>query len=185
MQWPGNYVFSEWSWSRLYNYFVSGNSQGYGYARANYVDFISTTDPESWYQRLGDRRGFVVTSPVPGGTTEQLGIRLHEFNGSMTPETPGLGHYRLVYVSGEYKVFTVVPGAVLEGMAEPNQSIVARTTVDLKSGSFEYASRTTSTANGSFRLRVAQPGTYNVGDGSVRVSDSAVENGSVINVKGE
>jgi hypothetical protein len=61
---PDNYVFSEWGENRLYNWFVSGESRSYRYAQENFVRFLRSLEPATWYRRLADRAGFVVVSPV-------------------------------------------------------------------------------------------------------------------------
>jgi dolichyl-diphosphooligosaccharide--protein glycosyltransferase len=72
-EYPENYVFSQWGRNRVYNWFVNGESRSYGYAQANYADFVTSTDSEAWYERLRDRVGFVVvgdqSSIEAGGQT--------------------------------------------------------------------------------------------------------------------
>ncbi|WP_323677108.1 hypothetical protein [Halorubellus sp. PRR65] len=182
MQYPENYVFSQWAHNRMYNYFVSGESRSYGFARSNYADFVTSTNETKWYERIQDRVGFIVTSTdvIANGST--LGTRLHRHNGSRAASTAGLAHYRLLHAEdgGAYKVFTLVEGAEIRGETEPNSSVTVRTTVTLESYSFEYVRETTTDANGSYSVRVPYPGTYRVAGESVRVPEDAVRNGTQV-----
>lgn len=185
LTYPDNYVFSEWGRNRFYNYFVSGQSLSYGYARSNYGSFVLTTEPEVWYNRLRNHRGYIVTTPDVVQNSENIGKQLHRYNGAGSARSMALAHYRLVHVTGEgaYKIFQVVPGAILSGTAHPNSTVVARTRVDLTELSFEYERRTTSSPNGSYKIRVSQPGHYDVWNTSVSVSQKSVHSGSVVSVE--
>ncbi|WP_049895253.1 hypothetical protein [Halopiger xanaduensis] len=59
-----NYVLSAWGDSRMYNHFINGESKGYGYAQSNYEDFITSSDPGSWYEQIEGRVGYVVVTDV-------------------------------------------------------------------------------------------------------------------------
>ncbi|MFC6787117.1 STT3 domain-containing protein [Halobaculum halobium] len=181
-EYPQNYVFSFWPDNRHYNYFVSGESRSYGYARANYGSFVSATDGGGWYNRLNNRAGYVVVTPNVVGNDSQLGTRLYREHGSGANGTDGLAHYRLQYVSSDeqYKVFTLVPGAVIRGTATPNATVTAETTVEVEGASFTYTRQTTANPNGAYTLRVAQPGKYSVPNGTVAVNESVVNNGTTI-----
>lgn len=189
MTYPENYVFSFWPQNRMYNYFVSGQSRSYGYAQSNYAAFATGQDPRAWYDRLSGRAGFVVTTPPVVGPESALGTRLHRYNGNRTATSPALAHYRLVHsaAGGEYKVFALVPGAVVQGRAAPNATVTVRTAVDVEGASFTYVRETTATEDGTYSVRVAHPGEYRVGgsDGStVTVPESAVRNGANVTVSG-
>lgn len=179
LTYPGDYVFSRWGWNRMYNYFVNGESRSYGYAQSNFHRFVNATDPGGWYQKLGHRRGFVVTSEDAVGRPDQIGTRLQRDNGAGSATTSALAHYRLVHVTGggRYKVFTVVPGAVIKGTTAPNATVTASTDVAVQDISFTYARTGTANAKGEYAIRVAQPGTYHVGNTSVAVNVSAVRKG--------
>ncbi|QLG28655.1 hypothetical protein HUG10_14360 [Halorarum halophilum] len=193
MEYPENYVFSFWPENRMYNYFVNGESRSYGYAQSNYVQFISSQDAQAWYDRLSGRAGFVVTTPiVVGGNESNLGTRLHRHNGNRTADSPALAHYRLVHATadGEYKTFALVPGAVVEGQAEPNATVTLGTEVDVEGASFTYVRETTAGADGAYSVRVAHPGEYQVAgsngsDGTtITVPESAVRNGANVTATG-
>ena len=184
MEYPQNYVFSQWGDNRMYNYFVNGESRSYGFARSNYADFVTATNEASWHDRLRNRVGFVVTTPDVVTNASAIGTRLHDADGSRNGSTPGLAHYRLVHVEndGKHKVFTVVDGAVLEGETAANATVTVRTSVELESYSFEYVRETTANENGTYRVRVAHPGTYAVGEQQVDVPGDAVTNGTTVPV---
>jgi dolichyl-diphosphooligosaccharide--protein glycosyltransferase len=184
MEYPENYVFSHWGDNRMYNYFVSGESRSYGFARSNYATFVTSEREANWYERLRNRVGFVVTTPDVVTNDSAIGTRLHALNGSHNGSASGLAHYRLVDVEkgGEYKIFTIVDGAVLEGETTANATVTVRTTVELESYSFEYVRQTTADANGTYRVRVAHPGTYAIGEQRVDVPVDAVRNGTTVRV---
>jgi dolichyl-diphosphooligosaccharide--protein glycosyltransferase len=182
MAYPENYVLSEWGENRMYNYFVSGESSSYSYARSNYADFVTSTNASTWSERLQGRVGFVVTTTDVVTNASTLGTRLHRHNGSRTELTDGLAHFRLLHVEdeGAYKLFTPVRGAEISGEAEPNSSVMVRTTIGLDSYSFDYVRETTTDVNGSYSVRVPYPGTYRVAEKSVRVPEAAVRNGTTV-----
>jgi len=186
IEYPQSYVFSFWPDNRHYNYVVSGESRSYGYARANYAAFVTSTDPAAWYDRLGDRAGYVVVTSDVIGDESQLGTRLYREHGSRANGTAGVARYRLQYVSDDeaYKVFTLVPGAVLRGTATPNATVTTETTVEVEGARFTYTRQTTADANGVYTVRVAHPGTYSIGNGSVDVNESAVRTDSTVTVNG-
>ena len=101
MESPENYVLSQWGHNRVYNYFVSGHSRSYSFARSNHVPFVTGTNSTEWYDRLRDRTGFVVTSQEVVTNRSTLGTRLHEHHGSRNGMVPGVGHYQLVYVEDD------------------------------------------------------------------------------------
>ncbi|QLD86818.1 hypothetical protein HWV23_14150 [Natronomonas halophila] len=194
-EYPDNYVFSPWSWSRMYNYHVNGESRGYGFANAYYRDFTFATDPGSAYDRYiaGGRaqNAYLVTESVPGNPKildEMLQSRLHDRYGSAGNGTDGLAHYRALYASpsGDYKAFRVVPGATIRGEADPTTAVTVETQVDIEGASFTYQREVTASENSTYAVTVPYPGEYNIGGGnatSVTVSENAVQNGE--NVQAE
>jgi dolichyl-diphosphooligosaccharide--protein glycosyltransferase len=184
LEYPQNYVFSEWSKNRVYNYHVNGESRSYGYAQSNYVDFVTSTDARGWYDRLSGRAGFVVTTPVSELDPDQLGAVLHRDHGSRTDSHAGVANYRLIYVSedGRYKAFALVNGAVIRGQAEANATITASTEVELPGATFRYERRTVTDGSGNYSVRVAHPGVYDLGNRTVTVPEDAVRNGSTVHV---
>jgi len=186
-EYPANYVLSGWGDSRTYNYFVNGESESYGYARENYAAFISARDGEAWYERLRGRVGYVVTRDRDAGP-QTIQTRLHDRFGSRSSEASGLGHYRAIYTteSESHRAFQLVPGAVIEGTASPGATVTATTTVSIPNLEFEYTRQTEAAENGSYRMVVANSGTYTIetGDGTetVSVNQSAVQNGTSVAV---
>lgn len=102
LEYPENYVFSKWGDSRMYNYFVNGESQSYGFARNNYVDFLESTDPAAWHDRLKDRTGFIVTTHLTDEAAEETVYAKLQLNDA--EDLPG---YEKVYETedGSMKVF--------------------------------------------------------------------------------
>ena len=187
---PDNYVLSQWGQNRMYNYFVSGESRSYGYARQNYGTFLGTTDPPQAYDQISGRVGYVVTTAEQVDEPTAMYIRLHENAGSRNGDVAGLGHYRPVFVSedGEYKAFAVVPGATVTGIGAPNTTVSVSTTVAVSDRELTYERETTTDATGAFTITVANPGTYTVtsgADGSettVDVPEAAVNEGGNVTV---
>jgi len=182
LEYPDNYVLSAWGNNRFYNYFVNGQARSYGYARANYSQFLAATDPDQWYDRLQGRVGFVVTTDAGVTTSDALGTRLHTAHGSRTPDTPGLAHYLLVGVSADrsHKAFAVVPGAVIQGSAAPNSVVELQTEVVVDGLRVTYTRQTTADADGGYQLRVAYPGLYRGTTQQIRVTEAAVRAGKTL-----
>ena len=185
MEYPDSYVFSQWGDNRFYNYFVNGEAESYGFARSNYVPFLFGTDGERWYDRLHDRTGFVVVSPEAVGNATTIGTRLYQTDSSRTEKASGLAHYRLTYVSEntQYKVFTLVPGARIAGRASPNQTITVSTDVTVGSYETTYERRVEVGADGNYSVTVPYASEYRVADKSIRVTDTAVRNGTTVTVE--
>jgi dolichyl-diphosphooligosaccharide--protein glycosyltransferase len=184
---PRSYVFSEWGRNRMYNHFVSGESESYTFARRNYGSFIRASDPVAWYEELRGRVGFVVTTGEAGaGFLTRMQGRLHDAMGSRVGNTPGLAHYRAVYASedGFVKAFTLVPGATLEGSVDVTEPTVVpvRTEVSVGGASFTYERLARTDADGAFTVAVAHPGEYRVGDRRVTVPEAAVVDGGTVRV---
>ncbi|KPN29348.1 oligosaccharyl transferase, archaeosortase A system-associated [Halolamina pelagica] len=177
-EYPQNYVFSEWGDSRMYNAIVSGESRSYGFAQANYEEFLTSANASTWYQRLNGRTGFVVVdrhSGLANTDDETMYRRLHAWGN----ET---GHYRAVWTSddGSMKVFTLVPGAAVTGSADPNATVTATTTVEVGGTEVRYRHTETADATGNYSVRVPYPGTYEIGGTEVTVPEEAVENGGTV-----
>ncbi|WP_135829689.1 LamG-like jellyroll fold domain-containing protein [Halorussus halobius] len=192
LEYPDDYVFSQWGRNRMYNYFVNGESRTYGFAEANYEAFLSDTDTETWYERLRDRpTGFVVTknvetegevSPVTNYAT------LHQRYGSSGPnDADGAAHFRAVYASDDesVKAFTPVPGATITGKAQPNTNLTTSTEVDIEGGSFTYERAVSTNEFGIYEFTVPYSGSYDIGDRTVEVSEDDVSSGEQVNFLGD
>ncbi|MDS0282287.1 STT3 domain-containing protein [Haloarcula onubensis] len=191
LEYPENYVLSQWGKSRMYNYFVNGESRSYGYAQNNYEQFLSAVNGTEWYDRMRGRVGYVVTLDVEGFGSETLQSRLQGNYGSRTESAAGLSHYQAIYAteSGGHKAFAVVPGAAITGTTGSNATVTATATVTLPNGEFDYVRRTEADADGRYELVVANPGEYTVERGNstatVTVDETAVRNGTRLPVVSE
>ena len=187
-EYPDNYVLSKWGRNRMYNYFVSGESKSYRFAKGNYESFLSSQDPKSEYHKLNDKVRFVITKDLNlhyEAPRETNYARLHHRFGSVGPSgASGAGHYRAVYVSddGSVKVFTLVPGANITGTAPANSTVTVSKRVEIESTTFEYRRMVEVGADGNFSVTVPYPGTYKVGDQTVTVTESTVRNGGNVTV---
>jgi dolichyl-diphosphooligosaccharide--protein glycosyltransferase len=186
LEYPQNYVLSIWGDARMYNYFVNGESESYGYARNTYAEFLNGVDGDEWYERMRDRVGYIVTTDQSGASPQMMQTRLHEGYGSRTEQAAGLGHYQAVFESesGSHRAFALVPGATVTGTAPPNATVTATATVTIPNAEFEYTRRTQAAANGSYQLTLANPGDYTVETGNetatVTVNETAVRNGTTV-----
>jgi len=167
LTWRDNYVFSEWSWSRMHNGLISGESQSYGYARANFGEFLSSTNNAAWYDRLRNRAGFVVVSELDNfedAPDDTIYAQLQREWGIDT-------HYRVLYASGDgTKAFAIVPGRVVSGPASGGSVTV--------SGTMAFDNRTRNVSatvpveNGTYSVRLSTPGTYTIGNRTVTVTEN-------------
>ena len=194
-EYPDSYVFSPWSWNRMYNYHVNGEARSYGPARSHYRNFSLATEPAAATDRVDAAPGnnkYVVTEPYePETPPESMQTRLHDRLGSAGDGVDGLAHFRALYVSpsGDYKVFRYVPGATLNGSAAPGEAVTVSTEVDIEGASFTYERRVEVTGGGQVSVTVPYPTTYEVEypDGSttaVPVEQSAIDNGETVRIEG-
>lgn len=198
-QWMGEYrqeqgwvatesnVFSDWGRVRMYNYFTNGNSEKDALSQRWYTDFATSTDARGWYDRLRFKNvQFVVTTPQVVTNESALGTRLQRENGSRADDVPGVRNFRLVYSSpeGRYKVFSLVTGGIIKGETRPNTTVSSVTQVTLPSGQFTYRRQAVSNAEGVFVIPVAQPGMYTVGNRTIFVNESIVQQGGVTVING-
>jgi dolichyl-diphosphooligosaccharide--protein glycosyltransferase len=192
ISYPESYVLSKWGRNRVYNYFVNGEADSYGYAARNYEDFLfsNSNSAPDWYEEFADRVGFVVTRDLPHlGLISSSTIQstLHSRFGSATiSNIGGVGHFRAVFATddGARKVFRVVPGATIRGPAPgATERVRLEADVSIPGAEFEYVRRATVT-DGRFEVRVANPGTYRIGrDGTtVDVSERDVRTGGTVPV---
>jgi len=178
-EYPENYVFSRWGRNRVYNWFVNGESGGYGYAQSNFDDFVTASDGRQWYERLRDRAGFVVTEAGTlsgGGGDGTIYEQLWDEDFAFDTD-----HYRLVWFDdGDSKrVFTPVPGATVTGPAADAEVV----SID---GEAAAGDRTTQISqnvdakHGVYTETIPLPGRYEVGPQQVILSDADVMDGRVI-----
>jgi dolichyl-diphosphooligosaccharide--protein glycosyltransferase len=166
----------------MHNYFASGEARSYTYARERYGPFLSATTGETAWQRLGARRGYVVTTDREGFDRDTVQTRLHQHYGSAAGGVDGLGRYRAVYTSedGRYRAFKIVPGAVVNGTANANSQLTAVTTVTVSGETIQYRRQVQSGPDGGYSIRVAYSGEYEIGNATVEISSDAVRNGERI-----
>jgi dolichyl-diphosphooligosaccharide--protein glycosyltransferase len=191
-QWEGrgeSYVFSNWGRTRMFNYFVNGNSRSYGYAQSNYADFIAEGNPEFAAEMIASRARFAVTEQRDA-KPRTMQARLHDNLGSRAGEVAGVGQFRAIYATadGQRRAFLVVPGATVRGNASANATVDVSTSspIDISGTSFTYERRTAANATGVYEITVAHPGTYEITTGGdtveVTVPESAVMNGTTVDV---
>ena len=189
-EYPDDFVLSRWGDNRMYNYFVNGESRGYGYAMSNYDDFRFGDDPDGWYGEFDGRVGYVVLTDVdadlPEDTTQ---IQLLEERGTGGGDD-ALAHYRAIMLEEDVAAFAVVPGATIEIEGEPGAEIDVETTATVSGETIDYRRTATADENGTATVTVAYPGEYDIGgeygggedDGgeTVTVSESDVEEGATV-----
>ena len=187
LEYPDDYVFSQWGRNRMYNYFVNGESASYWFAQQNYEAFLSGTDAATWYDRLGNQpTGFVVTKNVDtqGPVSPQTNYAtLHQRYGSSGPnDADGAGHFRAVYASDDesVKVFTVVPGATIVGEASPGETVTVSKQVDVGGRTVTYEREATANPYGVFGVTVPYAGEYSVDGAAELVSDDAASSGEMV-----
>ncbi|KAA9398995.1 hypothetical protein Har1130_12380 [Haloarcula sp. CBA1130] len=190
LEYPENYVLSRWGQNRVHNYFVSGESRSYSYARQTYAPFVAATDPEEAHNRISDRVGYVVTTETEVEEPTTMYVRLHQQFGSQSGGVSGLAHYRPLFVSadGSHKAFAVVPGGAIEGTAAPNATVSVTTTVTVSDREVTYERQTTANQKGVFTVTVANPGAYTVttdsgNETTVEVPEQTVYDGGNVTVK--
>ncbi|WP_435146416.1 LamG-like jellyroll fold domain-containing protein [Halobaculum sp. P14] len=188
IEYPENYVLSQWSDVRIYNYFVNGHSRDYSYARDTYEKFLLSTNPGAWSSTFRTHPvGFVVTTDVDGSPPdESMYTRLHGHHGSRFDGVGGLSHFRLIHASpgGAVKAFAFVPGARIVGDAPANSTVTASAEIEVGATSFTYERRVQSSANSRFSVVVPYPGEYVVAGERVQVSERAVLGGANVSVGG-
>ncbi|QSG05111.1 Dolichol phosphate-mannose mannosyltransferase/LamG-like jellyroll fold domain [Halapricum desulfuricans] len=175
-EYPDNYVFSRWGRNRVYNWFVNGESRSYGYAQSNYEDFVTSTDGTEWYERLGDRVGFVATGrglPIDAG-----GRTIYE---RLWGENLGLetDHYRAVWASDDdsRRVYTLVPGARVTGPASAAEDVRIEGDAEIGGRTRSVGLNVSTGEHGVYQATIPLPGTYDVPDGTVEVSAADVREG--------
>lgn len=181
-------VFSSIDSNLMYNYYVNDGNIWNNDVKENYVTFLTTTDENEWYRWLdGEGTGFVVVSSAYDVSAENaVHTKLQDNMGSTQGNVDGVGHYRLVFRSGDDSttVYALVPGAHLVGNATPNERITVTTTVETPERTVVYRRTAKAAANGSFRTVVPYPGRYEVGDETVEVTERDVRSGANLSFPG-
>ena len=180
-EYPNNRVFSPWGESRMYNYFVSGESQSYGFAYRRYEGFISNSNPDDRYDTYGDDIGYVVVNAnetaVPAESTHyQLFTNL----GAGGDNQEALSHYQLLAADRSVAAFAVVPGATIIGTGQSGETINVTTPVSIDDTSFSYNQTVTVGDDGQFAVTLPYAGVYRVGSERVTVSETDVIEGAQI-----
>lgn len=181
------YVLTEWGRSRMFNYAVSGESDGYSYAQRNYEPFVSDADPDAHAEEFAGTVDYVVIHEIDGESSpESAYAQLFEAHGSATEAASGSGRFQFAYrtTNDGIAVFQLVDGATITGEAAPGETVTVRTEVEVSGESITYERRATAGDDGAFSVIVAHPGEYEVDrdgaatDGaSVVVPDESVHTG--------
>ena len=182
---PETYVLSEWGENRMYNHFVSGESESYGYAQGTYGDFQTSEDPDGWFDEFDGRVGYVVVTEIPPDyPPESTQRQLLGGLGAGANGTAPLAHYQLLTVDGAHSAaaFAVVPGATLTAPAEAGQQVTVSTSVEVDAAAFTYERTATVGSDGRVSVTVPYPGTYTVDGESVTVSEAAVLEGRTVSL---
>jgi len=182
-EYPKNYVFTPWSQNRQYNYYVNGESDRYRFAQQNYEGFVSSEDPDDWYEQLSRRGLFVVTHDIgtelPPTSTQ---VTLHERLGSGGENAGGTSHYQAKYVTDDRDrvVFELVPGARLTGVGTPNTVETVELGVDIEGETFTYRRQVETNGYGDYGLTVPYPGEYEILSQERSVTEDDVYHGEPV-----
>jgi dolichyl-diphosphooligosaccharide--protein glycosyltransferase len=184
------FVASQWGEQRFYNYHVFGESDSYRTGVQDDIEALyGSSTPDAEYGRFSSGIGYLVfesLEDVPENTGPEEGYtRLVEHYGSATSDADGVGHYRVQFVSsdGEYLVFTPVSGATIRGSGPVDERFDVSTDVAVPGASFTYTRYVDTATNGTYTVRVAHPGSYEVGErGTVTVTEEDVRQGHTVNV---
>jgi dolichyl-diphosphooligosaccharide--protein glycosyltransferase len=186
LEYPENYVLSDWSWNRMYNYHVNGEARSYGFARNVYEGALAAP-PGQFYERRSGRVGFVVIRPAanPTVTEGSLSAQHRPLFESDATRLPPLEHYRVLRVDRTEPLVLVrlVQGATIRGQAAPNQTYTVATDVELDGETFTFRRTVTTDPNGTYALTVPYPGEYRVDGATVVVSEDDVEGGATVPIE--
>lgn len=200
-------VMSQWSWHRYYNYFVTGDGDSYSntYSEDVYPDFLGSINTDHYFNilrpddghykhvspgdsgatRNGGPIGYVVLEPVAtaDGIPERVTYRaLFERLGSAGEHANAVEHFQTIHVTpgGTYVIMAVVPGATVEGTAEPNETVTAAADVHIPAGFFPFEAETTADADGEFAITLPNPGEYTIANETVEITEAQVRAGATI-----
>ncbi|ELZ23696.1 Laminin G sub domain 2 [Halosimplex carlsbadense 2-9-1] len=177
---PKNYVFSQWGRNRVYNWFVNGESRGYGYAQSNFQDFVTSGNSAEWYEQLRNRAGFITIEESDPSATTEFG----ELYDQLWSDTFGIDteNYRAVWMNStdSLRVFTPVSGALVTGPAPKNRTLNIEVTAEIGQKSQSIAIERHTGDQGIYQAVVPLPGIYQVNGNRLSVSEDDVQQGSVI-----
>lgn len=181
-EYPQNFVLSEWPDNRMYNYLVNGESDSYGYANANFDEFLAGDDPDGWYDQFrSDDVGYVVVgdteASVPDNATTH---QLHDDLGTGGEDGHALAHYQLLATSENTTAFAVVPGATIEATTNADGPVTVSTEQQIDAESITYE-REVQPENGSIEVTVPYAGEYAVDGETVTVEEADVLEGTTVN----
>ncbi|PGF17156.1 hypothetical protein CP556_14200 [Natrinema sp. CBA1119] len=182
-EYPENYVFSPWSENLQYNYFVNGESASYWYAQSNYEDFITSSDPDGWYDELRSEGRFVVTHGIDGNYSDSsTQATLHDRLGSRGDDAPGAGQYRALHVSDDRDraAFELVPGARMTGSGPVNGTITIETPVEIDGEEFTYERQVETNRYGDYGVTVPYAADYETAGETRTVTADDVEEGATL-----
>jgi dolichyl-diphosphooligosaccharide---protein glycosyltransferase len=184
-EYPETFVFSNWGDNRMYNYFVNGEADWYGYALDNFEDFQTDENPDGWYEEFEESQvGYVVMNDEDGTYPEDISqAQLHDNLGTGGEDSEPLEHYQAIYVDGGETAFAVVPGATITATGEPGETVPIETEVSVSGETIIYEREVTVEQDGTLEVTVPYPGEYSVGDRDTTVSAADVENGSTISLE--
>jgi len=178
MEYPKNGVFAEWSDTRIYNYFVSGESRTYWYEQQNYVPFLGSTDAEGWYEQLRGQYGFVVFTGARNGTEGATMERRLMANSEA--RLSGFHHYRLIHTAedGRHRVFELVRGSTIVGIEDTPDTVTIETDVRISGETYTYQQQVSTNPYGLYAATVPYASEYETSSRRVMISDSDIRNGN-------
>lgn len=182
-EYPENHVLAPWGEYRLYNYFVSGESESEGLGRYSYTPLLIEENIDNRLDALTDRIGYLVLAGPPvdvSGDREQL--RLTDQLGLPDDRFESLEHYRLISIDedADIAVFSIVSGAQIELEDVEEDTVEVKTEVTVSDRRFTYSREIPVGEDGSVSLTVPYPGTYEIAGESVVVEEEDVRDGNSI-----
>ncbi len=176
-----DFVLSNWGHNRMYNYFMHGDADSYGYARSHYFDFVTDDTADDWFDQFDDRVGYVVVNDVEQvPASDIVQAKLHHQLDPDGGDLPPTAHYRAVYVGDTATAYAVVPGATItyNSTDAPVESVTTEVTID--DIAFTYEQPFEAVDDESTAATVAYPGEYDIAGESIEVGEADVVNGTEI-----
>ncbi|WP_164471880.1 LamG-like jellyroll fold domain-containing protein [Halosimplex salinum] len=177
IDYPENYVLSDWGRNRVYNYLVNGEADSYGFARDYYADFLMSSDLETWYYNLSSKPvGYVVVDSAVNADAGSIQSQLSAWDRE-TCTGSGLGHYQVSHVGNNKKVFRFVPGARIIGATNPERSVQLNFSAEISGETLRCSHQIEANPYGVYAATVPYPGTYTVNGSEVQISSTDIESG--------